>query len=227
MKAFSIRDYYRMWQVRGIRLPVEYFFQNHLFDIIHGTDTHFRLDTEDYEEHPEGFESGGFYMCSCTNQVKKSLKLIEKKLGDDFFHYQFIDLGCGKCKAPMIYSFLYGKSAHHKPIGIDYYKPLIDIANKNLILTGLPEKVSAIYGDARKFQDYTTSSNLIFYLYNPFGEDILKDILERSTGNNVYILYTHPVCQQAVLDMGFDLIYSKKGHYPSTTTSIFYRRKSK
>jgi len=226
MKTFSIKDYFRMWQVRGIRLPIEYFFQNHLFDLVYGTDTHFRLESEDYEEQPDGFESGGFYMCSCTREVKQSLKLIEKTLGEEFLNYQFIDLGCGKCKTPMIYSFLYGSKARHKPIGIDYYKPLIDIAEKNLALTGLPEKVLAIHGDARSFHEYTTSSNLIFYLYNPFGADILKDILESSTGHNVYILYTHPVCQHTVLEMGFDLIFSKKGYYPSTTTSIFYRGKS-
>lgn len=224
-QKFTIVDYIRMWKSRGIHLPIQYFFQNHLFDIIHHTDTHFRLNSEDYTEHPDGFDSGGFYMCSSTLETKKSLKFVEKKLGKAFFDFQFLDLGCGKGKTPIVYSLLYKNKAHHKAIGIDYYKPLVDIAIKNSALTGVAPFTNVVYGDARSYDNYCTSSNLLFYLYNPFNEDILSDILLSSKNKEVYIIYTHPVCQKTVLESGFELIYSKKGRYPSSTTSIFYRSK--
>lgn len=213
-----------MWRAKGIRLPIQYFFQNHLFDIILSTDTHFRLEKEDYKEQTKGFESGVLYMSSVTREVKNSLSKIKRTLGNRFYDFQYFDLGCGKGKTVIIYSKLYRKKARHKAIGIDYYKPLIDIANNNFRITGVSETSLAIYGDARQFKKHVTSRNLILYLYNPFGEDILRDVLESCKENEVYLIYSDPANQKLVEDMGFNLLYSKKGNYPNTTISIFLRK---
>lgn len=221
----SMKDYIRMWRVKGIRLPIQYFFQNHLFDIIWGTDTHYRLEKKDYQEKSVGFESGVLYMSSVTREFKNSIYRIKHVLGERFFDYQYFDLGCGKGKTMLIYSRLFGKNIIHKAIGIDYYKPLIVIANKNLRITGLSSYAFANYDDARHFKNYVTSHSLILYLYNPFGEKILKDVLESCSDYEIYIIYTDPVHQKLVQDMGFKILFAKKGQYSNTTTSIFFRER--
>jgi len=224
MRRIKIKDYIRMGKARGLRLPIQYFFQNHLFDIIRGTDTHFRLDKDDYEEHPEDFETGVLYMSSVTKEVKNALKFVKKESKDSFFDYQFFDLGCGKGKTILIYSESYGRKAMHKTVGIDYYKPLTIIAQKNLELTRNTEYALAVHDDARNFAKYCTSSRLIIYLYNPFGANIVRDILESSQKQDVYLIYTDPEFQDLVIEKDFKLIFSKKGNYPNRTTSIFFRR---
>ena len=213
-----------MGKARGLRLPIQYFFQNHLFDIIRGTNTHFRLDKNDYQEHPENFEMGVLYMSSVTKEVKNALKFVKNEAKEHFYDFQSFDLGCGKGKTILIYSELYGKSAAHKAIGIDYYKPLILIANNNLELTKKTAYAMTYNDDARNFSKYCTSKRIILYLYNPFGENILKDILETSLEKDVFLIYTDPEFSNLVIKNGFNQILSKKGHYPNRTTSIFYRK---
>ena len=213
-----------MGKARGLLLPIQYFFQNHLFDIIRGTDTHFRLDKDDYKEHPEDFDTGVLYMSSVTKEVKNALEIVKKEAKSQFFDFQFFDLGCGKGKTILIYSELYGKSAVHKAIGIDYYKPLIIIAQNNLELSDKTEFAMSVNDDARNFSKYCTSTRIIIYLYNPFGENILKDILESSREKEIFLIYTDPEFSDLVINNGFKQIFSKKGHYPNRTTSIFYRK---
>ena len=121
-----------MWRARGMRLPVQYFFQNHLFDVIHGTDTHFRLEKADYAERPDDFASGVLYMSSLTREVKHSLRWIRRRVGRDFCDFQFFDLGCGKGKPIIVYLQMFGRHARHKAIGVEYYGPLADTAEENL-----------------------------------------------------------------------------------------------
>lgn len=213
-----------MGKARGLRLPIQYFFQNHLFDILRGTDTHFRLDKDNYQEHPENFDAGVLYMSSVTKEVKKAIKFVKNESKGLFNDFQFFDLGCGKGKTLLIYSELFGKSVGHKAIGIDYYKPLTIIAQRNIELSGKTDYAMSINDDARNYTKYCTSTKIIIYLYNPFGENILKDILESSRDKDVFLIYTDPEFQDLVFYNGFNQIFSKKGHYPNRTTSIFYRK---
>ena len=226
MNNISIKDYYRMWCARGIRLPIQYFFQNHLFDMINGTDTHFRLEKKDYKEQPEGFESGVLYMSSLTREVKKSLRWIERRVGKSFYDFQFFDLGCGKGKAIIIYSKMYGKNPNHRAIGVEYYKPLVDIAEKNLKIANRSELCRVYHADARQFHKFRTSEKVILYVYNPFAEDVFSDILESCIGIEVYLIYTDPVYQDLVRNKGFKLLYEKKGFFPNTTVFIYKKELS-
>jgi 16S rRNA G966 N2-methylase RsmD len=223
MNNISTKDYYRMWRARGIRLPIQYFFQNHLFDIINGTDTHFRLEKKDYRERPEGFESGVLYMSSPTREVKNSLGWIERRLGQSFYDFQFFDLGCGKGKTLIIYSRMYGEKPNHRAIGIEYYKLLADIAEKNLKITNTSELCRIYHADARQFHKFRTSEKVILYVYNPFAENVLSDILESCIDLETYVIYTDPVYQDMVQSKGFKLLYEKKGGFPNTTVSVFAR----
>ena len=124
MKSFSTEDYYRMWKARGIRFPIQYFLQNHLFDLINKTDTHSRLEKNEYKSQPEGFDEGILYMSCLTNELKKSLKIVKRELLDRIYDYQFLDLGSGKGKSLLIYSNFFGEKSKFEAIGIEYYGSL-------------------------------------------------------------------------------------------------------
>lgn len=224
MKNITFKDYWRMKKARGLKLPIQYFFQNHLFDIVRGTDTHFRLEKQDYEKQPEAFDSGVLYMSSVTKEVKAALQRVKKHSGEQFFDFQFFDLGCGKGKTMMVYVEQAGKAALHKAVGIDYYQPLVQIAEKNLKLRDLEGKALAAHDDARHFLNYATSSKLIVYLYNPFGREIVSEVLESCKKHEVYVIYTDPEWEAAVMEQGFERIFEGKGAFPNRNTSIFYRQ---
>lgn len=224
MSMFSIKDYYRMGKARGLRLPVQYFFQNHLFDLVHHTDTHFRLEKKDYAIHPEGFDSGILYMSSVTKEVKSALQKVKNLSKDRFFDFQFFDLGCGKGKSILLYTLLYGNKAKHKAIGVEYYEPLAEIARKNLDIIRKTNQAQIEHSDARQFSMKVSSDRLIIYLYNPFGEEILEAVLQSCSDKEVFVIYTDPAHHQVLLSHGFKPVFSKTGHFPNRNTTIYYNR---
>jgi 16S rRNA G966 N2-methylase RsmD len=219
----GLKDYFKMWKSRGWRLPFQYFFQNHLFDILLGIDTHYRLEKDQYVIDSDAFDSGVLYMSSLTNVVKRSLRKIWKKEGDQFKNFQFIDLGCGKGKSIIIYSRIYGSLESNIALGLDYYEPLIDIANNNIKKLNLEKNAKAIFEDARNYEKHLTSNNIIMFLYNPFGEDILNDVIKTSKNINIYIIYVDPMYSKNIEEAGYKLISGEIGNFPNTTVKIFFR----
>lgn len=219
----TILGYYKMWKARGWRLPIQYFFQNHLFDIIHKTNTHKRLDKNDYITKPESFDDGILYMSCPTNEIKLSLQFIEKKLFDKFKDYQFIDLGSGKGKSILVYLKYLKKKNNYAPVGIEYYKPLVDIANDNSKIMGFKQGEYKFVNDsAEKFDQYLEARDLIVFLYNPFGENILKPVIDRLCKHrDVYIIYIDPEHDKVVRGSGFKLIHCKTGHLPNRHVNIY------
>lgn len=226
MPRFSIKDYFRMGKAKGIRLPIQYFFQNHLFDIIYGTDTHFRLDKKDYDEHPLAFESGVLYMSSVTAEIKNALNKVKKHSGKSFFDFQFFDLGCGKGKSVLIYSLLNSNKSKFKAVGIEYYKKLAETATLNSKIIGKSDDVTFANDDAREFKKYLNSEKIIIYLYNPFGSDVLKEVLQQCNNNEVYIIYTDPAHHTTIVSFGYKPVFSKTGLYPNRNTTIYYKGKN-
>lgn len=224
MNKYTIKDYFRMAKVRGWRLPVQYFFQNHLFDIINNTDTHFRLEKKDYSGSLKDFDKGVLYMSCLTNEVKNALKKIERHLGNKFRNFQFLDLGSGKGKSLIIYSKLYGDKAKYKSIGIEYYKPLVDVAKANIQITRKSEQIQIINDDARCFKNYIDTNDLIVFLYNPFDKSILIDVLDKLQKLNVFIIYNDPAYDSLVRKAGFNMIDTKKGPYANRCINIYHRK---
>lgn len=221
MESFTILDYYRMWKVRGWRLPIQYFFQNHLFDIVNRTNTHSRLEKSEYRNRPEGFDSGVLYMSSLTKEVKESLQRVKENIGDNFFEYQFFDLGCGKGKSILVYLKMFKDQIKHRAIGVEYYKPLVRIAEDNLKKIRLSDKGIIYNSDARKFDEFKTSNKLIIYIYNAFDSIILDSVLDKCCRNKLFLIYVDPVHSKLVYKKGFKILYEKNGYFPNTTYKIF------
>ena len=93
MKTFSIKDYYRMYKARGINFPIQYLFQNHLFDIRRKIDTHKRLEKRDYSKKHKDFDSGVLYIGSPTNELRRAFNILNNQI--KIKDFQYFDLGCG------------------------------------------------------------------------------------------------------------------------------------
>ena len=127
-----------MAKSRGLKLPIKYFLENHLFDIINRTDTHRWLPKEYYKENLNNIDHGVLYMSSWTSILKKSTLIGMQILENVNTCYDVLDVGSGKGKALLVWSKL--KFPKDTLIyGIEYNKDLAKIskAQINVSITGI------------------------------------------------------------------------------------------
>jgi SAM-dependent methyltransferase len=219
--GFSIKDYWRMFVARGIRLPIYYFLQSHLFDLIYKTDTHTWLPKENYEEVPKNFEHGVLYMCSWTSEVKRIFKIVQTILGNEFSDYTFLDIGCGKGKVAIIWNCECRKRGVKQSIyGIDYYKSFIKIAQQNHQRI-FNEQGNYLHLDATQINQSDFGERLIVYLYNPFDEIILGKVLDNLIMLKTIIIYNNPVHSNLLLEKGWNVVHQHSGFHPNQHTIIY------
>jgi len=131
---FSFVNYWRMYKAKVIKLPIYYFFQAHIFDLLHGVDTHKWLPKTYLKKELDNYENVSMYMASWTSEVKNIFKTLNKILGSEFEKYTFIDIGCGKGKVGIIWDICCKKIGKKQEIyGIDLLEELILIAEKKLL----------------------------------------------------------------------------------------------
>lgn len=220
---FGLPDYWRMLSKRGPRLPVLYFLNAHLFDLLHRTDTHVWLPKEQYASRPENFEHGVLYMSSWTREIKRSFHAL-RALAGDLGMFTFVDIGCGKGKVVLLWQKLLARSGIRQTVyGIDYYPPFIATAREN---SGkmFSHPGNFLYADATTLDYSRFGKKLVVYLYNPFGEVILRKVLQRLKNADVFVIYNNPVHADVFPEFGYELVYEHAGLYPNSQTKIFRKR---
>ena len=122
-------DYLKMYQKHGIRLPVLYFFECHLFDLMHNIDTH------RWDPNVNNLRSDyNFYMSSCTSIIKETFYKTVKYYPKDR-QINFVDIGCGKGKVLCLWRMLANKHRiNFKISGIEIDSRLASICKKNIDL---------------------------------------------------------------------------------------------
>lgn len=213
--------YWGMTKTLGVRFAFSYFFQSHLFDLVHGTDTCATISQEQYIAKPTSFEDGTFYFASWTSEILNSFNVVRKLLGSAFSQYTFIDVGCGKGKVPLVWQREMAKAGiASNVIGVDYYAPLITIAEQNhlKLFTGTGQFHVA---DAATYDFSEFGRKLIIYLYNPFNDVILGRLTRNLDNVTAIVIYNNPVHASVLMEHGYRLIYEKMGRYGITTTMIF------
>ena len=224
MNESIFKALHAMWKARGWRLPIQYLFQNYLFDQINKTDTHKRLDKVNYLEEPNSFNDGRLYMSCPTNEIKKSLLFLRHRIGDKFYNYQFVDLGTGKGKPVLVYVKLFKEDIKYNPLGIEYYKPLVDIANNNLRVLGITDKATFSNSDAREFDEHISTKNIIVFLYNSFEGSVFNSVLNKVLlCDDVYLIYMDPVFDNILIDLHLEKIDEKKGRFPNRCINIYHK----
>jgi len=214
---FGFRDYFRMWKKRGFRLPLTYFFQTHLFDLIHHTDTHIWLPKDKYIDTPTNLDNGVLYMRSWTNTIK-----IATNKAIEFFDLRsksivLVDIGCGKGKVLCVWNKMLPKATI---IGIDYSSHLLNICKENLSKISA-SNVELICADAANFKLDNNFEVYLYYLYNPFDTKILDQFLKNIIHSRAVIIYNNPVHKATLLDNGFYGVYHKKSWHQNGDFSIF------
>lgn len=113
----------------------------------------------------------------------------------------FLDLGCGMGRAAIVASeFNFGEI-----IGVEISKELCVIARRNakIIQENFPERpsIEIINCDARRLK--IKPANTVAFMYNPFGPDLIKDIVRKfdrtlEAGYYVAIIYENPTYFSAI-----------------------------
>lgn len=113
-----------------------------------------------------------------------------------------IDVGCGKGRVSF---FIASKNKIKKVIGIELQKELVNIATNNL--SKIKRKtldVAICHADAAEFDFY---EGTVFYLYNPFGINTLKAVLNNISASlitnprRILFVYLHAgKLERAVID---------------------------
>jgi len=197
-----------------------HFMQRRLFDLKYGTDTATHVMKPEFQPVPN-LAHGKHYMASWTKEVIHSYRIAKQFLGPRFPTYQFIDLGCGKGKACLVWRLQCLKeNIQQDVLGVDYYPPFIQIAREN------SKKIFKDVGHflavgAETFNYRALDKPLIIFLYNPFDAVLLGNVLDRLKELSVLVIYNIPSHRTTLLNYGYQLLYEKKGHNQNEDTQMF------
>jgi SAM-dependent methyltransferase len=214
-------DYWSLYRRGGLRLALAFFRECHAFDLLRGTDTHAELPNTKYAYAPQNFERGSWYLSSWTRELLNSFAVVKNYLGDDFHNYAFVDVGCGKGKALLLWQEQLDKLKLRSPvIGIEYYEPLAAIARRNYAkLFKKPGNIIA--SDATQFDHRQFGDKLIIYMFHPFDDVIMRKLLGNLSGLKTVVIYNNPVHKDVLLDFRYSVIYRKTGWNLMQSTTIF------
>ncbi len=197
----------------------------HLFDLVHKTDTHSWLPKESYAAHPPNFDRGVLYMTSWTSEIRLVYNFL---LRNNFLSadYVFLDLGCGKGKACLQWRLLESKrgGVHAEIIGLDYYEPLVKIAQANHWAM-FNETGNFLVSDVCEFNVDGFDKPLVVYAYNPFDDQIVANVANRLAPGSIFI-YNNPVHSEVLKWSGFEEVFRHEGWHSNSQTTIFKKTSS-
>lgn len=132
-----------------------------------------------------------------------ALRRILNRLHIPFSDFVFVDLGCGMGRAV----FVATEFPFSKAIGVEYSSKLYEIASENVRTFRSPARkcheIEMVWTDAAKYPP--PEQDTVFYLYNPFGKDVLESVManiEQSLADHprrILVVYHHPL-HAAVLE---------------------------
>jgi predicted RNA methylase len=177
------------------------------FDLQNAVDTSghlslFKLDIS------SAHESVGFSYSPSPAEVCEKLFASLAIRHQDF---TFIDLGAGKGRVLLVAS----RFPFKRLIGVEFARELVETARLNIQKFGCRAEI--VHADAAEYR--FPSENLVVYLYNPFGPEVLRPVLrslrEISISREVYLLYLNPKNSSCVEEVAneIDQIAGAKVYY--------------
>lgn len=217
---FGFKDYAAMYKAAGFRLPISYFLNNHLFDLLQSTDTHTWVQKEQFVDNPANFEHGVLYMSSWTHVIKESLFYLIDNAHVKLSELALIDIGCGKGKVLCVWNKIFKNHPHIPIVGVDYSQTLLRICATNLAKIGA--------SNTQLFNEDATAMNFcfdkrinVFYLYNPFDDTILRQFILNISNKPCYVIYNNPIHGGTLLESGFRIVTEVTGWHPNATYTIY------
>lgn len=146
---------------------------------------------------------------------------IFREIYEETKHFDFVDIGCGKGRAV----FVAENCGYNNLTGIELDEELIGEANANLRSYSFKRKESVIrfiHMNALKYSYQNRPT--VYFLFNPFNEDILRRVLERiclSTRSETWFIYMNPMYAKPFKEKTMEIVKEfKTGRY---TEAIVYR----
>jgi SAM-dependent methyltransferase len=186
------------------------------FDATYGTDTADMMSTAElgHEFSVDGRVDSMGRLVHHYKTLRESVieAAIRCNLGDQCKDFVFVDLGCGKAKPLLVAS----RFAFQRLYGVEISAPALAIARRNIeVFTKGQDAGRFELVNAPAEQFVFPNEPLFLYLYNPFGEETMRRVLEnlreslRQHPRRAIIHYVHPECwkQLEALDL-FDLVPS-------------------
>lgn len=218
MSKFGLTDYIKMAKARGIRLPVNYFIQNHLFDLIRGVDTHVWEPDSNLRLNERNKDDGVFYMASWKSTVVESTNCVINRINEPLENFTFLDVGCGKGKVILVWDEIL--PAKVKIVGIDYNDYLLSVCRSNLRKRASTNRIQLVHSDITKI-NLDCYDKLVLYLYNPFSKTILEQFLKSLKAIDLYVIYNNPIHDQVFETLGFTCLNRKSGWHPNTCFNLY------
>jgi len=146
-----------------------------------------------------------FYEPTPYRQLEKIVQYIKIKPED-----VCVDIGCGLGRVVCVFATCEVK----KVIGIEVSEEFVRMTKENLakLKTGKKPLIDIIHIDAK---DYNFSEGTIYFLFNPFGYETLKKVIEniangiKNNPRNIRIIYLNPFYRE-ILDNTHWLVFDGK-----------------
>jgi SAM-dependent methyltransferase len=202
---------------RGFRFIWVFFIESIWFDIRYGTSTAIRVakDRQIINGVDADRINGVLYVASFTSVIEKTLNIAKDILGSKRMRVaQFMDLGCGKGKALIVYSRTFGRIAEHRPVGIEYDPILADIARYNIDRVSFSKgQVQIVNDSATNLRKYLVAELALIYLYNPFKGQTFIDTLTALKGTPHLLIYVDPAEREFLVNSGYIILVENNGSY--------------
>jgi SAM-dependent methyltransferase len=157
------------------------------FDATLGTDTSSEVSLWRLKISSDNAKFGVKYQTLDPSLFLSALKMVP----DDPEDLTFIDLGCGKGRTLI----LAGKCGFKRVIGVEFSPDLSAIARANISKVGVCAEI--VETDVAQFT--YPNDNLLIYMYNPFGESVMRSVIQTlhnwhdCIGKQAYVMYFNPV----------------------------------
>ena len=200
---------------------MDYFSESIWFDLCHGTRTSSRVPKSEQSINSSGddIENGLLYVASFTSVTKKTVECARSAIEPrQYEKSQFIDLGCGKGKALLVFAKFYGSEVEFPALGIEYDRRLANIAKWNIEKCKFREVDIIVKSDsALNLLNYVKGKFLIVYLYNSFQGSTLKKVLDLLKDISHILIYVDPVEKDLLSNYNYTILKENIGKYNADT----------
>ena len=217
----NLRHALQVVRQRGLRFFWIYFRESVLFDLRRGTSTYARVtkDRQSIDGSPEEQDDGLLYVASFSSVTHQTVERARTILGPDrSARAQFLDLGCGKGKALLVYAERFGAGAPHPAVGIEYDADLAALAQANAAKCGFDQdRIKIVAASATQVREHIRSDTAIIYLYNSFQGETLRQVLEALRGIAHVLIYVDPAERDMLAEHGYTIHAENTGRYNADT----------
>lgn len=196
------------------------------FDLVNRTNTHMRVPKPELSgDDPGERRDGLLYVASLTGVVRQTARIALNHLEKAGFPTpQFVDLGCGKGKALLVYAKELSTHNGKPDIGIEYDRELCEIAWQNIDrIKGMPNGLRVYCDSALNLDEHVEDGPLIVYLYNSFQGQTLRSVLKRLARYPHVLIYVDPVERAILPGYGYEMIAENSGKYNAETWLVAVR----